>query len=158
MSAACGACSYPLALTLQARDVEAKALETPAGALAPHNWMLLHLILCQASCLLQLEGTCSVSSRVSASHTSSSCMATASSLEMRPLPGFSDYFGALFGFHQVINQAKSMGLHCLLRSAGTDAAVPAPKGWSTLALKLTNLKHRKQYNGRILNFLEEVLK
>lgn len=52
------------------RDVEANALQTPAGVLAPHNWMLLHLILCQASCLLQPEGTCPASSRVSASHTS----------------------------------------------------------------------------------------
>lgn len=29
-------------------------------------------------------------------------------------------------------------------------AVPAPKGWSILALKFTHSKHRKNYNVRIL--------
>ena len=108
----------------------------------PHTTRSSCLILCQASCLLQPEGACPASIRDLTSHTSSSWMATASSMEMRPLPGPSDYVGTLCRFHQAINQAEGTGPHCLLITT-LGCRRDVAKGSLTWALKFSNLKHRK---------------
>lgn len=86
-------------------------------------------------------------------------MAIASGMETRPLPGSFDYFGALCRFYQAIHQAEGTGPHCLLipiLGFGRDI-VSTPKGSSTLALKFTNLKHRKHETVRTLNLLVDVV-